>query len=99
MTPRMVLAEGVAGFASAVARTRRELDDYLTPLVGVAVAVDGTEGQIRITGSIGENPIAHCFATPFVARFNGTEGLSLALVAWSITAAQAASVRPPRYMN
>lgn len=97
MTPREVLAVGVSGFAQAVARTRRESGDYCTPLINVAVTVDAGEGQIRITGTIGETLVAHCFPTPFVARINGTEGLSLALVAWALDAAQRASVRPPRY--
>ena len=99
MTPRQILAGGVAGFAQAVARTRRESGDYATPIVDVRVTVDAGEGQARIAGNIGGTPIAHCFATPFVAGLTGTDGLRLALVAWALTAAQAASVRPPRYMS
>lgn len=99
MTPRLLLAEGVAGFARAVERTRRETGDYSTPLINVAVTVDAGEGQVRIAGNIAENPIAHCFATPFVASLTGTDGLRLALVAWALTAAQAASVRPPRHTS
>lgn len=99
MTPRQSLAEGIAAFARAVERTRRELDDYTTPMLDVCVTADGGEGQVRIAGNIGETPIAHCFALPGLGSLTGTDGLRLALAAWALTAAQAASVRPPRYTS